>query len=96
VADLDLEPRNAVAWWDMMLALRNHLGERTFVAWLTTRLKGWEMRAKVINALAWNDHNSDWFLFREQILKTRKFEDGEPVTPESVAQAVARMLPLGT
>ena len=85
------------AWWDAVAAVRTELGA-DFVSWLAKKLRPKKPRAKAVEMLAWNDHNSDWALYKRTILEKWKFpatpDDPEPspVSAGDVANAVDRML----
>ncbi len=91
-AILDIWPRKNLEWWDMMAAIHAHMGDEKFPRWLATQLASWDLRAAVIETIAWNDHNSEFALDLHNILRTRKIgADDEPVTAELVAEAVNQM-----
>lgn len=79
-------------WWQSMLALRAQAGPDVFTEWLKEMVRPWQAREHVIRQLAWNDHNSDYFLFLEHILKTHTFSEGDTVTAEAVVDSVNSML----
>ncbi len=79
----------------MMAAIHAHMGDTKFPRWLATQLASWDLRAAVIEAMAWNDANSEFALSLREILRTRKIYvgtgDEEPVTAELIAEAVNQM-----
>lgn len=79
-------------WWESMEALRAQAGSEAFMEWMKEMIRPWEARAHVIRQLAWNDHNSNYYLFLEDILKTHTFSEGDTVTAEAVADSVMAML----
>lgn len=82
------------AWFDFLNALAGRLGQERFREWLIDEVTPWKVRSKAIDAMAWNDRNSTWYLDHENILKTRQLE-GDPVTAEMVADSLMSMLDIG-
>jgi hypothetical protein len=80
------------AWWDAMVQVYQKLGVERFRGWLLHELAAWVRRVKVIEMLAWNDHNSEWNLHQDEIVRDRRLPDGEPVTPELVAESMIQMI----
>jgi len=80
------------AWWDAMAAIRKEL-RADFFPWIEKKLHSWKLRAKVIEELAWNDHNSDWALYRSEILETHRFpREDQIVTARDVADSLDALL----
>ena len=58
--------------------------------WLLEQVRGWKGREKAIDMMAWNDHNSTWFLDYANIMKTKKIE-GDPIDADMVFQSLMTM-----
>ena len=80
------------AWWDYVGSLREEIGPDMFVHLVARKARRWDVREKFIRELAWNDHNSEWHLQLDSILRTRRFREGDPASAEAVAQSLDAML----
>ena len=83
---------SGLAWWDAMADVQKQIGQRRFREWLLKKVRRWSVRLRVADMMAWNDHNSDYYLFRDHIKKTGTYSDGTPVDAESIVVNVLSML----
>lgn len=81
---------NAHAWFDFMNDLVKKMGRPAFEKWLKEQVRGWKGREKAIDMMAWNDHNSTWFLDYKNIMKTKKIE-GDPINADMVFDSLMTM-----
>lgn len=81
---------NAHAWYDYMNGLIKEMGREPFEKWLMEQVRGWKGREKAIDMMAWNDHNSTWFLDYSNIMKTKRIE-GDPITADMVFDSLMTM-----
>jgi len=88
---MDLE---GLPWWDYMDAFRKDIGSPMFTNLIAHKARKWSVREKIIRELAWNDHNSEWHLQLDAILRTHRWgvDDRELVTANDVAQSLDAML----
>lgn len=75
-----------------LAAKYKELGSLGFKNWLSRRLAGSKSeQTRIINLMAWNDHNSDWYLFREEVLAKGTI-NGETITVGDIAGSMATMI----
>lgn len=91
-AHRDLMDLSGLAWWDAMANIYRDVGPDRFRAWIVEETTPWVVRVKVIEMLAWNDHNSEWYLNLDRILRTRMIDSDTRVTPELVAESLDAMI----
>lgn len=87
---------SGLGWWDAMSALRRKVGPERFRAWIIEETTPWVGRVKVIEELAWNDHNSEWFLNYDKIIETRMLDEDTPASPEIVTYSLEMMIAAST
>lgn len=68
------------------------LGRKGFTSWLSRRLAdSVPEQRRIIRLMAWNDHNSDWALNREEVL-TKGTIDGKTITVGDISESMANMV----
>lgn len=95
---MDLPPEEAFLklkghdWWDFMHERAVGLGYEEFHRWVLRLAKPWWRRKKIIEMMAWNDHNSTFNLEYDDILRTHRFMEGDKVTAELVVDVLEQMM----
>jgi hypothetical protein len=82
----------APAWFEAMAQAKRTMGAAEFQKWIESRAKRWSVRKKIIGMMAWNDHNSEYFLQIDRIMKLGRDRDGNTITAEDVALNLSSML----
>jgi len=83
---------NALESFDNLSKMKARLGEEGFVNKLVSEMTKWPNLSKdLISLMAWNDHNSAWYLNQKEIAERMTIDD-EPITPERVAESLSSMV----
>jgi hypothetical protein len=83
---------NAHQFFENLSEMKKRLGEQEFIEKLITEMTRWPGVVKdLIYLMAWNDHNSDWYLNTKEIAESMTL-DGEPITSRMVAESLSSMV----
>src|SRR5262245_51004506 len=84
------------AQWDAFEKKYRELGREGFRTWLSRRIanSAAEQR-RIVDLMAWNDHNSDWFLFRGELRKTGTIQ-GETITVGDIVNSMLNYMEYST